>query len=48
MLEAAGNILQDLDRIFSGLALTMSAVQPGCDRQNDDDKSIPEDREEKE
>lgn len=42
VLEAARDRLQNLDGILARLALVISAVQPGCDCQDDNHKGIPE------
>lgn len=48
MLEASGHCLQDLNGIFSGFTLAMATVKPCCNRQHDDNKSIPKNRNEEE
>lgn len=41
VLEAARHSLQDFDGIFARFCLSVSAEQPRCDRQHDDDECIP-------
>lgn len=48
MLEAGGNSQQNLDRIFAGLALPVTAIEPGSKGQDDNDEGIAQNAEEKE
>lgn len=40
MAESSRNCLHNLDWVLARLALAVTAVQPGSDRENDDDKGV--------
>ena len=42
MLEATGNVLQNLDRVLARVVLAVAAVEPGSDGEYDDNKRVPE------
>jgi hypothetical protein len=48
VLETGGNSQQNLDRIFSGLALPVTAIEPGSKSQDDEDEGITQNADEKE
>jgi len=48
VLEAGGNSQQNLDRIFAGLALPVTAIKPGSEGQDNDDEGITQNAKEKE
>lgn len=48
MLETSGNSQQNLDRVFSGLALPVTAIEPGSNGQDDEDEGITQNADEKE
>jgi len=48
VLETGRNSQQNLDRIFSGLAFPVTAIEPGRKGQDDDDESITQNADEKE
>ena len=43
VLEAAGNGAQNLDRVLASAGLPVATVEPGCNREDNDDEGIPED-----
>jgi hypothetical protein len=47
VLETGGNSQQNLDRILSGLALPVTAIEPGSKGQDDEDEGITQNADEK-
>ena len=48
VLKASRDVLQNFDGIFARLALAVAAVEPGRDRENDDDERVAEGGDEEE